>query len=244
MNKIKNSPLLSILFAIGISAAILFAAQKANGLLSNFTQSITGDSFYFKNVLFKLILLVFTLAAYAIINKGSLKGLGFKKAEPYRFGKLLLHTVLFTIGSLIVGNIIFRGILGHLFPVESTAGFDTPTSIIQLILTVWIWSSFVEEVFVRGLLQGLIQHLKHIRFGKLSIPVIISGLFFGAMHSMLYFAGKDIWFVCTIVFFTSSIGMLAAWYREKYNSLLPAFYVHFFANVIGGIPIIIMILTK
>ncbi len=244
MNRIKNSPLLSIVFAVIISVIILFAAQKTNQLFGALIQPITGDSFYLKNVFFKLILLVFTLIAYALLNKGSFKGLGFQKAEHYPFGKLLLRTALFTIGSLIVGNLIFRFALGNLFPVESTQGFDMPSSLIQLILVVWIWSSFVEEVFVRGLLQGLIQHLKHIRIGKLSVPVIISGLFFGGMHSTLYFAGKDIWFVCTIVFFTSTIGLLAAWYREKYNSLWPAFYVHFFANVIGGIPIIILLLTK
>jgi len=242
MNKIKNSVWLSILFAIAVAVVVFLAANLTGRYLKPLIQPFIGDSFYSFNIIFKIILFVYALAAYLLINKGSLRNFGFKKAESYSLWKLVYRTTGLTFASLITGAVIFIGILGHLFPVEKSVGFDQPSSILQLIMVIWIGSSFAEEVFVRGLLQGLLNHLQHIMVGKISIAVLISGVFFGMMHLSLLFAGKSIWFVCHIVLFTTALGLLAAWYREKYNSIWPAFFIHVLANILGGLPIIIKLL--
>jgi membrane protease YdiL (CAAX protease family) len=240
MNKIKKSPLLSLIFAILIASTVFYLSLILSKVIKPFTEPIIGNDFYASNVPFKIILLTLSILAFFLINNGSLKDFGFKKAEKYSIWKLIMHTAIATIGSLLIGNLVFRGILGHLFPTDHLASFDMPSSLLKLILTVWIVSSFAEEVFVRGLLQGMMSHLQHIKIGKLSISVIISGLFFGLMHLSLLFAGKDIWFVCSILVFTTTLGLLAAWYREKYKSIWPSFFIHFLGNVIGGLPLIIM----
>ena len=161
-----------------------------------------------------------------------------------RYLKLILITAGITLASLVVGNVFFLGIMSHLFPTDNTTIFPEQKSILQMILTIWIWSSLCEEVMVRGLIQGFIQNIQRSKFLKLSIPVIVSGLFFGAMHFSLYLKGMGIWFVCSIMFFTTCIGLLAAWYREKTNSIFPSFIVHFMANVVGSIPLIINLLIS
>ena len=121
-------------------------------------------------------------------------------------------------------------------------GFPEPDSYLEFILAVWIWSSLAEEIFCRGLLQSLLSNLKHIKFLRLSIPVIISGLFFGAMHLTLLNGNMGFWFVMLIVFNASVIGFVAAYYREKTGSLLIAFLIHFTANVVGYLPVFIKLL--
>ncbi len=76
------------------------------------------------------------------------------------------------------------------------------------------------------------------------MPVIISGLFFGAMHLSLLFVGMGHWFVSFIVFNTTVIGLIAAYYREKSDSIIPPIIIHFTANVVGSIPIIIILLIS
>jgi membrane protease YdiL (CAAX protease family) len=67
---------------------------------------------------------------------------------------------------------------------------------------------------------------------------------FGSMHLSLLVAGRNIWFVMHIVLFTTSIGILAAWYREKTNSIIPAFLVHLISNILGSLPLLIMHFIK
>ena len=88
-----------------------------------------------------------------------------------------------------------------------------------MILTVWIWSSICEEVLTRGLIQGFMKYQTNIKFLKLSLPVWISGIFFGAMHLLLLKMNMDIWLVSFIVFNTTTVGLLAAYYREKTNCI-------------------------
>jgi len=47
-----------------------------------------------------------------------------------------------------------------------------------------------------------------------------------------------------LCFFTKIIGSLAAYYREKSNSLILAFIVHFMANVVGSLPLIFKLLMS
>jgi len=60
------------------------------------------------------------------------------------------------------------------------------------------------------------------------------------MHLMLFSAGMGVWNVCALVLFATATGILAAYFREKTKSLIPAIWVHFVANVVGYLPLIIM----
>jgi membrane protease YdiL (CAAX protease family) len=188
-------------------------------------------------------MLVFSILGILIVNGGKLKGFGFIMPTKFQYVKLALSAIGITIASFVVGMVVFIIILSNLFPIDSiggsTVGFPKEDSIVEMILTVWIWSSLCEEVFTRGFLYGTIQHLDSKKFLRLSIPVWISGIFFGLMHTQLIHNGMSFWFVAFIVFNTTIIGLVAAYYREKSGSLFPAFLVHFLANVVGSFPIFI-----
>jgi membrane protease YdiL (CAAX protease family) len=65
--------------------------------------------------------------------------------------------------------------------------------------------------------------------------VIISGLFFGAMHVVLIpFMGPAAFPLIVLAVF---LGLVAGYYRERTGSLLPAIIVHSLFNIGGSLPI-------
>jgi membrane protease YdiL (CAAX protease family) len=112
----------------------------------------------------------------------------------------------------------------------------------QILLFVWVFSSVIEEIFMRGFLQGHLSVLsgKYVRllFFRIELPVLISALFFACMHFVLLFSGVDVTTIAVTLIFTFSIGLMAGSLRAKTGSLIPAIAVHILANIggmIGGI---------
>ncbi len=239
IKKIQSNAVLAILTALFFGVIVLIASKILAQITLPVIEEFFKLSFYTKNTVSKLYMLVLSILLILAVNKGSLKKYGFNKPKDIKYLKMIFITIGITAGAFIFGMFLFMGILSHIFPTENTTGFPEQKSLIEMILTVWIWSSICEEVLVRGLVQSFMQHLKSKKFLGLSLPVLISGLFFGAMHLSLLFVGMGHWFVSSIVFFTTIIGLLAAYYREKSDSLLPPVIIHILANFVGSIPLII-----
>jgi membrane protease YdiL (CAAX protease family) len=239
IRKIRETPYLNVLVAVSMGWFVILLSKFSANPVANIIGSYLPLDFYTKNVIFKFFMLLFSTGIILLINRGNMGASGFTWPVRFSFLRSGLITAGIVLATLITANVIFRVILGHLFPTVNTTGFPAHKSMAEMILTVWIWSSICEEVLVRGLVQSFIRDTGA-RLFRLSLPVIISGLFFGSMHLMLFSAGMGLWFVCTIVFFTTAIGLLAASYREKSGSLVPAVWVHFVANIIGSLPLIVM----
>lgn len=240
IKKIKSNTLLSILTAIFLGYIVILISRYFSSITVPFIKQYFELNFYTQQTFFKLYMVIFSILVIWMINNKSLKNYGFTRAKNIRYSRMILITLGISAVSFIVGNIVFNGILGHLFPTGNIKSFSPPSSILEMILTIWIWSSICEEILVRGLIQGFMNHLKTKMFLGLSLSVIVSGLFFGAMHLSLLNAGMGLWFVSFVVFDTTVIGLLAAYYREKSDSLLPPILIHFLANFVGSLPLIIM----
>lgn len=244
IKRIQNNVILTILTTLFLGITIFFISKLLADITIPFLKNYFELSFYTKNTIFKFYMLILSIITILVINKGSLKNYGFSTAKDTNYLKMTLITIAITIGAFIIGNILFIVILSHLFPTENTNVFPKVDSLIEQILTVWIWSSICEEVLVRGLLQGFMNHLKTKKILGLSLSVIISGLLFGSMHLSLISAGMGIWFVSFILFNTTIIGLLAAYYREKSESLIPPILIHIIANVVGSTPLIIQMIIS
>jgi membrane protease YdiL (CAAX protease family) len=238
----RKSPLLSTISAILLGVIIFEASRLTSKPIVNLLESNLALNFYTKNTILKFFMLLYSLIAILLVNNGRFTGFGFNYAKNVKFFKFTFRIIGITFAAFIIGVVLFMVILNKVFPTGNSTGFPEQNSIIQMILTIWIWSSLCEEVLVRGLIQSYIQHLQTIKFFRLSLPVLVSGFFFGAMHLSLISAGMGAWFVTFTVFNTTIIGLLAAYYREKTDSLIPAFWVHFLANFVGSIPLIIKLL--
>ncbi len=176
------------------------------------------------------LMLVFSILLILVINKGKLKGYGFIWNFSFPFGKVVFISILLGfIPSLIIK---VAGLSESGFPASD---FSIP----EIIIYIWLWASICEEVFIRGLIQGYLFPLKHIGFNFLnhfiSLPVMIGAAFFGLMHFMLLTLGISFFAVLNIVIFGIILGIIAGYYREQANSLVPAIMVHMCFNIGGSL---------
>jgi membrane protease YdiL (CAAX protease family) len=69
---------------------------------------------------------------------------------------------------------------------------------------------------------------------RISLPVLFSGLYFGAMHIVLIKRiGPAVVMVMTMA---ACLGIVAGYHREKTESLIPAIIIHALFNVGGALP--------
>ncbi len=162
-----------------------------------------------------------------LLTKGEIRNYGFTK------GKFQLTPRIF----LWVLPMAILSVMGF---IASRSGEDV-NGILELfhlqdIVFIWIYASICEEVFTRGLLQGFLSPLTKYGFTllkrwRLSLPVLFSGLFFGMMHIVaIDKLGPP------VILFTSALGIIAGYYREKTESLIPAIIIHALFNIGGMLP--------
>jgi len=240
ISKIKENTFLSVLVALFLGVFVFVISSYLASFTVPFVEQYVELDFYTRTIFFKLYMVILSLFTIWIVNNKTFTDYGFVKAKNISYPKMTLISIGFIIATIVIGNILFIGIFKQYFPTENTKTFPTDLPILSMILAVWIWSSITEEILSRGLVQGFMNHLKDKKFLGLSISVIFSGLFFGAMHLGLLKAGMANWFVGFTLFNTTIMGTLAAYYREKSKSIIPAIYIHILFNIVGSAPLIIM----
>jgi len=118
---------------------------------------------------------------------------------------------------------------------------------LQIFIFVFIYASIAEEILFRGFLQNLLKPLgtKGITVfkRKISLPVILSAIAFGLAHLILIKTGVGFSFLLTIVLSTTSIGIVAGYYQEKYDNNAYAIIVHMGGNLFGVVGAILMSLV-
>jgi membrane protease YdiL (CAAX protease family) len=114
----------------------------------------------------------------------------------------------------------------------------------QYIIFVFIYASIAEELLFRGFLLNILEPYSAIGIKifkiKISVPVMISGALFGLAHLTLLSTGVSVAFVLKIVFLSTSFGLVAGYFQEKYdNNTLVPIIVHMTVNGFGLIGLII-----
>ena len=228
-------------FIYGVSLYVIPGLEPVRGLREACPWIGSGDvtQFFF---------LIFSMTAMLIIGRGQLGEFGFKLVGPGKLVKPALISAGFAAGLFILGMVamsVFEGgqPSGGSPEAEGAAHKLMPT-FLKTLISIWIIASTVEEILYRGLVQTLLEPLRRYSIGLLKIrltaPVLISGLAFGLGHLCLMrmFGGV---LLVEIIVSCCAVGIIAAYYREKTESLLPAIAAHIAANVVGyGIPQILM----
>ncbi len=223
---------------LAICMLVFFSSGRLGALTNVWFTTQFGHYTNASHFFFKLYMILISIGMMTILGKGRLAGFGFRRATNVHWGSMAWKSATIISISLffvvLIPNAVYTMITGNMLH-----GFPN-NSLINEILSVWIWSSLSEEIFTRGLLQSYLDPLKHFRFmvGRVSIslPVVVSALFFSCMHLPLLKLNFTPVFVFSIVTNTFVIGMLASYYREKSSSLLPPVLIHVMANIIGFLP--------
>ena len=240
MNKLWKIPVIRVLLV----ALLAFLAFQAAVLLKQaitplMPESIASDS-NSMGAIFKILLALISLFIIALIPKKDLKSFGFCLPKRLNYLKLVGITFVVTLGGIFLLAPLYMGFLSNVFQVKMSGGFNLGSSVWVMIIGVWFWSSVTEEIFSRGMVQSLLQDLTKYRFLGLSLPVWISAILFGAGHLTVFKLSSSPFFVMFIVSNATIMGLLAAYYREKSGSIIPAIIVHILANVFGSLPSIFL----
>ena len=218
---------------------IYTGSGKISSQLVKLLPEIFQTDFYLKNISLKFLFVVFSIVAMLLIPKMKLSDFGLRLPKKINYFKLIWQTVAVTIGGGVIYGLLFMGLLRSLFGDTSEMGFPDSGSFLKTIITVWLWSSICEEILNRGLIQSLLNVFKKYKFCRLTLSVWISGIIFGAMHFSVLRFSSSIFFVLFIVCGATTLGVLAAYYREKSESVYPAIMVHILGNVAGSLPLLI-----
>ena len=108
-------------------------------------------------------------------------------------------------------------------------------SFLQIVVLIWLLSSFSEEVFVRGLVQSWIAEAEEkAATTKAFAPSIVSSaLLFAGMHAPLMWSPVGVKGGLVLVLTTLGVGWACAVLRARSMSLWPAIACHIFGNVMG-----------
>jgi membrane protease YdiL (CAAX protease family) len=235
MQLFKN-PVMRVVVAIVLGMFVIEAVEYVERLI---TVIIANDATILSWIP-RLSRSIFTVALciliMLIVNKGKLTSYGFILGENVKYGKIILWSFIIGIATMIITGVTV-GILNSIFPTKGGEHFASRYSIWETVLYVWLLASISEEVLTRGLIQGFLAPLSKHGFKAvkrfISLPVLISALFFGGIHLMLLTTGMNPYMVGAVVISCFILGILAGYVREKSGSLVPAIIVHLVFNI-GG----------
>ena len=212
------------ILAIALTAAVFLAALYATKIVH-----LSRGSFFPSSLVTHSLMLILSVAAMGLISKGRLNLYGFTWGT-YTFSSRILLWVLPTAVLSIGSAIASRGAMGT----GLTFGFTK----VQGNIFIWIYASICEETLVRGLLQTLLSRSANVGAAAsrwLSMPVLMSGIFFGTMHLVLV---KQMGLgAIPVILLATCLGFVVAHYREKTGSLLPAILIHMLFNIGGTLPL-------
>ena len=216
--------------AIFLGIVVLFAAWGSSGAVEYL--SARGTPPWMPLFVNYSIMMAATLVLVLASSMGDPARFGFARPGRGGYGASVTGGLVLGIIATIVAMVVGRGGVQLL----SSLGFW------EMVLIVWLFASVAEELLVRGYVQGYMDPLisrGFTAFGlRISLPVIISALFFSAMHLILLARGTAPMTVYVIMVFAFALGLLAAYQRERTGSVLPPIAAHVFFNVggvIGGI---------
>ncbi len=161
--------------------------------------------------------------------------------------KRIFKPIIFAILAMIITNSIMLSITKLLgAKPEEHFAIKTMTPM-QIFIFIFIYASIVEEVLFRGFLMNFLSPLKTKKITilkrNISLPVILAAFLFGLSHLILITSGAGIFFLIRVVVFTTTLGIVAGYYQEKYDNNIYAIITHMSANFVGFMGSLLMSLN-
>ena len=213
----------------GLAVLVFVAAAFSPNLLTQLgADSVFDSARWLPYFVVKTNLIIASLLLIVLTGRSFAQS-GFRSpVAEVRWGQL----VLFGLGLGAVATILILST-----PARGMPWLIRDLGFVGVVIWIWFYSSLSEEIFLRGWFQSALSPWEDAVFRVLGrdvkVPVLASGLLFGAMHLTLPVQGADAWTTAIIVLFTTSLGWVAADIRHRSGSLAPAVLVHVCFNV-GG----------
>ena len=207
-------------FVWGLLLFLAVAWSLKFGLGSTVTESAVVSQ-----VVLKTALVLVALVGWTLLGR-PFSEMGWRRADWWNRSYLLCFVI--AAAAMMAGSVVMI-FLGARHPVASQLSFP------EIVLVIWLLSSFSEEVYVRGLVQSWVANRPD-AIGinpALSPSIMSSALLFAAMHASLIWSPAGVKGGLTIVLMMVAVGWACAVLRARTTSLMPAIACHFAANVAG-----------
>jgi membrane protease YdiL (CAAX protease family) len=183
-------------------------------------------------LLTQITFLVMSAALAYAVGRGNLARFGCKWVGPRQW----VRPVLVSVAAMLAVMVIVGPLTMALFGPPTGRRGPGPEGLAQTVIFVWIVASTCEEVFYRGLLQGVLAPLARLqaRIGsvRLSLPVALCAVAFGLGHLCLL-GRVPVQMLTMILISTTTLGFIAGYYRERTQSIIPAIGAHMTFNIVG-----------
>jgi membrane protease YdiL (CAAX protease family) len=176
-------------------------------------------------VALKTALVVIALIGWKLLGR-PLSEMGWRSSDLRNRSYLVWFAI--AVASMMAASVAMIS-LGARHPVASQMSF------LQIVVVVWLLSSFSEEVYVRGLVQSWVATRDEAK-GVISAfepSILSSALLFAAMHVPLMWSPAGVSGGMVIVLAMVGVGWSCAVLRARSRSLLPAIACHVVGNVSG-----------
>jgi membrane protease YdiL (CAAX protease family) len=217
--------------ALWILVLVLTSLVVSTGILGGVMERFPWLS---SGTVSQVTMLAASVAIMLALGRGHLRQYGFRMVKRREIRTVLIYG---SIVAVLVQTIL--ALVWRLVPPSGGHPVLAGSSFLRIVITVWVVASICEEVFLRGLIQTSLRPLKEIGVtllgNRLSLPVIAGAVMFGLMHIMLLTLGADGSLVAGIVGSATVLGVVAGYYREKTDSLVPAILVHMLFNIYGSV---------
>jgi membrane protease YdiL (CAAX protease family) len=207
-------------FVWGMALFLLIARLLKFGLGS----TVTGSAIL-SQVVLKTALILVALIGWKLLGK-SFGEMGWRRADWWDRSYLVWFVIAVV---TMMATSIAMILLDVRHPVASQMGF------LQIVVVIWLLSSFSEEVYVRGLVQSWVADRDDGNGTSSAFePSIVSSAFlFAAMHVSLMWSSAGVKGGLAIVLAMLILGWACAVLRARSGSLWPAIACHVIGNVAG-----------
>jgi Type II CAAX prenyl endopeptidase Rce1-like len=212
-------------FVWGLALFLLIARLLKFGL-----GSTASGSAIVSQVVLKTALIVVALMGWKVLGR-SFGEMGWRRADWWN--RSYVPWFLVAVVTMMAVSVAML-LMGVRHPIASQMSF------LELVVFIWLLSSFSEEVYVRGLVQSWVANRDEVKgIGSAFAPSIVSSAFlFAAMHVSLMWSSAGVKGGLAIVLAMLSLGWDCAVLRARSRSLWPAIACHVIGNVAavpGGI---------
>ena len=220
-----RKPIVALLIGVAVFAAAVVVTDLTAG-------KAFGENAVILQVLMKLVFAVLSVLT-ALLLKLPLSVFNFFKGYKIRvtWKYALFAALLGAIASVLM-------LVLNVPPVPLVKGMP----LVLMILVIWFWSSLCEEIFARGLVQGLLKDdPRSFAFpwlGSVSVGSLVSAGAFSLVHFSIFVKGGSIYTALFIMFFTFLLGLMCGQARDR-SCLGSAVIVHAAFNVGGFIGAVI-----
>ena len=198
--------------------ALAYSLKFAFASLGDVTPAIS-------QIVVKGLMIVISLAGWLALRR-PFREMGWQRIQRWAVSDMTWYAIA-ALGMMAASIVMVLLEVRH--PLPSQMGLA------QIVVIIWLGSSFAEEIYVRGLVQSWMAD----RQSPPTVPspiepaIVASALLFSSMHVPLMWSAAGIKGGLPIVLATLVVGWACAVLRTRCDSLWPAIVCHVLGNVAG-----------